>query len=375
MSSSPRNALFSPSWAPVAIIDPVPMSENDLDLDLDIDVSDDDEQATRMVPMPFAPEPEAAAPARPEGIFIFEPDGDQAWRALSGMGIHGQRASLGSDIMAAAQDGRLTGVIVAPGVDAELRELFVRALRGRFGGIPVVYLSDEAHDPQALAMMRAQGASAVFPWPPERAQLVPVIRQLMAGAPGGQALPEKGSAAASSELKLLTRKLGNVDKAELAARHQAMQSGAQPAAPTEVPRVVFEQAVREVAERSAENTSLRSELTIFRERTQMLEERLSRLTKDLSALTHERDELRARLVDLPTGPQLNLEVQERLESLKKIGDSVDSFLWGLEQAIQFLEELQFEAGDQRAPSLNAHLRSIKLVRVLLERLRERTRGM
>ncbi len=50
---------------------------------------------------------------------------------------------------------------------------------------------------------------------------------------------------------------------------------------------------------------------------------------------------------------------------------VESFVWPVEQAIQFFEDLAHEAGPQRAPSLNLHLRTIKLVKTLLERVRDR----
>lgn len=340
------------------------MTEHDLDLEIDLD--DDDPEPSHTGPtlaVPLGAEGRAAGGGKE--LFIFEPEGDATWHTLSDMGLRGIRATLGSDIMAAAQEGRLAGVLISPAVDTELRELFVRALRGRLGNVPVVYFSTDSQNPEASALMRAQGASAVCAWPPEPAQLASLVRQLMDVS---SSAPVPAAASSADELKLLTRKLEKIDSSRMGAQ-------ATPAEVPAVPRPVFEQAVRDVAERSAENTSLRSELTLFRERARLLEDRVGRLNNDLSALAYERDELRARLVDSPTVPQLNPELQEKLESIKKVGDSVESFLWGLEQAIQFLEELQFEAGDQRAPSLAGHLRSLKLVRVLLERLRERTRGI
>lgn len=336
------------------------MSENDLEIDLDIDLdsADDADQATQVVSA-FAD-----APEKPKGLFVFEPDGDIAYQALLQAGIACHRACLGSEVMAAAQDRRLTGVILAPSADEELRELFVRALRGRFGSIPLIFLSPSAHNPEAVHELQRQGATAVLAWPlPPPSVLVPTLESLTQGSLTRTGdLPPRGSPQATQELGLLSRKL------------ERMEAKAKPREDS-VSREVFEQAVKEVAEKQAENTSLRSELTMFRERIQMLEERLARLSNDLAALTQERDELRAKLAQKPSGPVMNAQGHQLLMSLKKIGESVDPFLWGLEQAIQFLEELQLEAGDHRAPSLNAHLRSLKLVRVLLERLRERTRDI
>src|SRR5690606_3385507 len=92
---------------------------------------------------------------------------------------------------------------------------------------------------------------------------------------------------------------------------------------------------------------------------------------DLAAMTRERDEMKLKVDRLEESTDAAKAEGEVVASLRKIGQSTDSFVWGLEQAIQFFEDLQFEAGDKRAPSLKGHIRSLKLVRALLERIRDR----
>lgn len=323
-----------------------------IDIDFAVDLAEDDAEATRLGP----PTGTSA------GIFVFEPVGESATEALKGAGLHVQRATMGSEMLAAAQKRDLQAVIVSPSTDAELRELFMRAFRSRFENVPVIYLSVQANDPREQARFRHEGASVTLPWPllPARqlfAALRPFVQtplEVPQGAPEA-AVPER-----DEELRVLSRKVSALERQQQAA----------PA----VPLVELERARRNVVEREREVTSLRSELTLVRERSAMLQDRIDRLIADLAAVTRERDEMKLRLDDLTESQEAG-SGGDAVTSLRKIGQSTDSFLWGLEQAIQFFEDLQFEAGDKRAPSRRGHIRSLKLVRALLERIRDRLRQL
>lgn len=316
-----------------------------LDLDFAVDLAEDDAEATRL-----------AAPTGPSaGIFVFEPVGESATVALTSAGLKVHRATMGSEMLAAAQKRDLQAVLVSPTTDAELRELFMRAFRGRFENVPVIYLSAQANDPREQMQARHEGATAVLPWPllPPK-QLVEALQSFVQTPVEVVRLEEEVAVEADEELRVLSRKVAALE------RHQRSVSLEE-----------LERARRDAEEREREATSLRSELTLVRERSAMLQDRIDRLVADLAAITRERDEMKLRLDDIAESSSEPSGGNDAIHSLRKIGQSTDSFLWGLEQAIQFFEDLQFEAGDKRAPSLKGHIRSLKLVRALLERIRDR----
>lgn len=320
-----------------------------IDLDFAVDLAEDDAEATRLAPMTGSS----------AGMFVFEPLGDSATEALKRAGLKVQRATMGSEMMAAAQRRNLQAVIVSPSTDAELRELFMRAFRGRFEQVPVIYLSSKLDDPRELARYRMEGATTVLPWPlPPRAQLVEALQACVQSPVEVVGVDEEAAAnERDEELRVLSRKVSAMER-----QHKPANA---------VPIAELERARRDAEEREREATSLRSELTLVRERSAMLQDRIDRLIADLAAMTRERDEMKLRLDHLEESTDAGKGETEVVASLRKIGQSTDSFVWGLEQAIQFFEDLQFEAGDKRAPSLKGHIRSLKLVRALLERIRDR----
>jgi hypothetical protein len=325
------------------------------DFVVDVDISDDPD-ATRV-----------ADPTAPSAtLYVFEPEGDDVTEVLKRSGLKVQRGSMGSEMMAAAMKRQLSAILVGPNTDAELRELFMRAFRGKFPKIPVIYMSGKFNDPSEQAQYRYEGATSVLPWPPPPPADLLAAVQAFVKTPielVGTALPEPGSPEATEELDVLKRKVEALE--------QRRQAG-------DLDPKQYARAVSEAEQHLKEATSLRSELTLVRERSSMLQERIDRLIQDLATMTKERDEHKLKLQKAArklketrelTNP--GTESGDTIKSLKKIGQSADSFVWGLEQAIQFFEDLSFEAGDKRAPSLKGHIRSLKLVRALLEKLRDR----
>ncbi len=318
-----------------------------LDIDFSVDLHEDDAEATRLAPMT-----EASA-----GMFVFEPLGDTATEALKRSGLKVQRATMGSEMMAAAFKRNLQAVLISPTTDPELRELFMRAFRGKFEHVPVVFISSQYNDPREQAQFRHEGATSVLPWPlpapGELVQMLQAVVQTPVEVLGAN--HAAGEAERDLELKVLSRKVSAMDRRP------------EPAHVEEA----LERVRRDAEEREREATSLRSELTLVRERSAMLQDRIDRLIGDLAAMTRERDEIKLKADQLEETTNSAALQTEVLPSLRKIGQSTDSFVWGLEQAIQFFEDLQFEAGDKRSPSLKGHIRSLKLVRALLERIRDR----
>lgn len=319
-----------------------------LDLDFSVDFDGDDPEATRLAPMV---EPSA-------GIFVFEPLGNSATEALERSGLKVQRSTMGSEMMSAAQKRDLQAVLISPTTDAELRELFMRAFRSRFEHVPVVIISASYDDPKEQAQYRHEGATMVLPWPlPAPGDLVHSLQGIIkspvevVGGSGGELV----GAARDEELRVLGRKVSAMERNKDAADVEEQLA----------------QVKRAAEERQREATSLRSELTLVRERSALLQDRIDRLLSDLTSMTRERDELKHRVDHIEGSTDAGKPSDEAIGSLRKIGQSADSFVWGLEQAIQFFEDLQFEAGDKRSPSLKGHIRSLKLVRALLERIRDR----
>lgn len=318
-----------------------------IDLDFAVDLQEDDDEATRLAPMVGSS----------AGMFVFEPLGDTATEALKRSGLKVQRATMGSEMMAAAFRKNLQAVFVSPTTDAELRELFMRAFRGKFETVPVIFITSKYDDPREQAQCRHEGATLVLPWPlPPPGEMVRALQAFMQSPVEllGSS-PEAAEAERDQELKVLSRKVSAMERQQDANKVEE----------------VLERVRRDAEQREREATSLRSELTLVRERSALLQDRIDRLITDLAAMTRERDEIKLKADRLEESTDAGKVADDLLTSLRKIGQSTDSFVWGLEQAIQFFEDLQFEAGDKRSPSLKGHIRSLKLVRALLERIRDR----
>lgn len=325
---------------------------------------------------------------------MFDPRGhDDVVTALRVLGVQARTEQLGSALMAAANERRIAGVVVAPDADEELRQLFMRAFRARHPSLPVVYLSPQAAAPDVVSALKEEGATEVLAWPlPAAEQVTPLFERLFpaalstsppaeapfdgAYAQAGEAAPvetlpasalspvgvdaqgdktpavptrvpdlpdeERATSVPDDEASVLRRKLGDLESA---------RPGPGEAAPAEA----LERAVREAKKKSAENTELRGELTVIRDRNAQLEERVQRLKAELEQLTRERDQL---LHDEPSAPTTAFE---------ELRGGVESYTHAMASAVDFLEDLQHRVG-HRAPSLDAHVRTLKLVHQLLRRL-------
>jgi hypothetical protein len=289
-------------------------------------------------------------------VYVYDSSPDLVTsRSLTAAGFTVKSARLGSELMSATQDNRVRGVIVGADADPELRQLFMRAFRSRFPTVPVAYLSPDAHDATRVETLRAEGAVVVFPWPlPPQTVLIPELLALFPLDASSSPAPPAASAPNVAEQELLARKVGQ------------LESVARPQTDPAIPKEAFEQVVKEVAQKSAENTELRSELTLVRERNALLEERAKRLAREIKSLSSELEALRseAQANDAP----LTTRVPDAA-ALEGLLAGVETYGWGLEQAIQYFEELKLKVGS-RAPSLDGHLRTLRLVRSLLDRLRE-----
>ena len=202
-----------------------------------------------------------------------------------------------------------------------------------------------ADDKQALG---GAGVRAVFPWPlPPASELLPALDAILLERVPKDEVPKRGSLPALNELEILRRKVAELEKERTDVHARVINPAA------------FEQVVKEVAEKTAENTSLRSERTLLKQRTLVLEDRVTRLSAEL-------ERLRAQAphpAPSATGKVLSEEHVVLLEG-------ADAFLWPLGQAVDFFDDLAHQAGNSRSPSLETHVRSLKLLRGLLERLRD-----
>lgn len=288
-------------------------------------------------------------------VYVYDVSPDRtAQAALTHIGLESRVVRLGSELMSAAQDNRVRGVVVASDTDPELRELFMRAFRGRFPAIPVVYLSVEAGKSDHVAAFRAEGAHLVLPWPLPPAEVtLSTMQSLFAAAP--QRTTPEGDTRVRADQQLLARKV------------DGLESAARPSTDPAIPKAAFDDLVRETAKKSVENTELRGELTLVRERNAMLEDRAKRLAKEIQSLSRELEALR--LEARGSGTPVDESNTLNGAALEGLLAGVETYGWGLEQAIQYFEELKLKVGS-RAPSLDGHLRTLRLVRALLDRLRE-----
>ena len=286
-------------------------------------------------------------------LYVFEQGTDETKRAFAEHGIEVTSVSMGSEIMGAAKAHRISALIMSVNADEELRQLFMRAFKGRFAHIPVVYLTPDPFNPEVQARLSAEGATHLLSWPlPPGTELLPfldAVAPFKSAQP--RAVPEPGSNTAVQEMGVLKRK---VEKLE--APPSQPPSLVSPTPPK--PQHVLE--ARAIAE---ENTTLRSEVTVMRDRQKQLEDRLLRMKALVEQLNLERDELKAQL----SGQIANDGTEGELTAIKKALGGLDSYVWALEEAVQFLEDLKLMAGD-RAPTLDAHIRTLKVTRQFLGRL-------
>lgn len=288
-------------------------------------------------------------------VYVYDASLDRTTQAaLTAIGLDTRAVRLGSELMSAAQENRVRGVVVGADTDPELRELFMRAFRARFPSIPVAYLSVDAHRSDHVAAFRAEGAHVVMPWPlPPPNVALPTLQGLFVSTSSG----------AQSDAETRVRS----DQQLLARKVDGLESAARPSTDPAIPKAAFEELVRETAKKSVENTELRGELTLVRERNAMLEERAKRLAKEIQSLSRELESLR--LEARGSGTPVDESNTVNGAALEGLLAGVETYGWGLEQAIQYFEELKLKVGS-RAPSLDGHLRTLRLVRTLLDRLRE-----
>ena len=302
---------------------------DDLDIDLDVEIDE------------------------PTGsLYVFEQGTDEAKRAFAEHGVEVTSVSMGSELMGAAKEHRISALIMSVSADEELRQLFMRAFKGRFAHIPVVYLTPDPFNPEVQARLSAEGATHLLNWPlPPVSELLPFLDSV---APfkntQSRPVPEPGSNTAVQELGVLKRK---VEKLDAPPSSPSLASHTPPR-----PREVLQ--AKAIAE---ENTTLRSEVTVMRDRQKQLEDRLLRMKALVEQLNLERDELKAQLA----GQVANDGTEGELTAIKKALGGLDSYVWALEEAVQFLEDLKLMAGD-RAPTLDAHIRTLKVTRQFLGRL-------
>lgn len=301
------------------------------------------EQNPQVRPLPVS----ALAPV--PMLFVFESGSTQVQDALSAIGIAAKTVGLGGDLMSAVQAGEVSGVLFSPHMDEEMRLFLVRALKGRFPKVPLFVTTETGLNQDDKAEFVRAGVRAVFPWPlPPASELLPALDALLLEKAPRDPLPARGSEPALSELERLRQKVAQLER-------ERTQTGGVVINPE-----VFEKAVQEVAQKTAENTELKSERTLLRQRTEVLEERIQRLTAELD---------RVRAEGSGATPAAN-NGKVLASDLVVLLEGADAFLWPLGQAIDFLDDLSHEMGNERAPSLDAHLRSLKLLQGLLERLRD-----
>jgi DNA-binding response OmpR family regulator len=296
---------------------------------------------------------------------------------LEQLGIKARTVRSGPEAMAAASQGDLRAVVVAEAPDEELRALFARAFKSRFAGIPMLYVTREWQNPKAVTQMRGEGAAEIIAWPlPPPSELLPRLRAYVpVNQPPPTIIPEVGEKSLEKEQRTIAMQL---------TKNPVMQSMLNPPLDPGASNQTFEKAVVELAEKRKEVTGLRSELSVVRDRTGMLEERLKRLVSELDVVTKERDALKIKdavpdeddatmMVDPASFGQLNPSKPPSgtgaFVDVKRIALGTDNYTWGLEQLLEFLEELQVQVGPN-GPSLKAHLDIVKQVLELHRRIRK-----
>jgi CheY-like chemotaxis protein len=333
--------------------------EDDLDMDIELDE-------------------DAAEEAFP-GVLIFEMGGSNLVQfGLEQIGVKSRTVKSGPEAMAAASQGELRAVVVAEAPDDELRALFARAFKSRFPTIPMIYVTSEAQNPQAVQQMRGEGAEEIINWPlPPPSELLPKLRAFIPiNQPPPTIIPEVGEQSLQQEQKTIAMQL---------AKNPQLLAPLNPPGLANQSNQAFEQAVVELAVKKKEVTGLRSELSIVRDRGSILEDRIRRLAADLEVVTKERDSLAASaatadeqatmLVDPAAfggggaSPNTPASGTGAYVDVKRIALGTDNYSWGLEQLVEFLEELQIQVGPN-GPSLKPHVDLLKQVLQLHRQIRK-----
>ncbi len=120
----------------------------ELELDFDEDVELEETQALQ----------------RPT-VVVFEPAPIGLAHALSVLGYSVQKGVTGVDVMGLVASQAPAVVVCAPAPDPERRRLLAAALRLRFPGLPVIYVSTHARQEEAVVGAVREGARAVIAWP------------------------------------------------------------------------------------------------------------------------------------------------------------------------------------------------------------------
>ena len=282
-------------------------------------------------------------------VFVFDPDETNIVETLRAKGVEVERATSGSAIMLAAQNDTLAGVLIAPGCDRELRDLFVAALKTQFSNINIAAFVNEG-DTRGHHEAREDGVDHVVSLPLAESS-ISLFAQWFGDDHISPMLVEPQAPTISS--KRLAK------KAVVVAEHKHA------AVPLEL--VSKEELESVIKKHTQHSTTLRSELTLVREHSKLLKKRIGRLEHAMAEVLSERDALSMRLKkaeSTPAGPKAEL---------KKIGKQAENFIWGLEQTITLLEELSFEAGE-KAPVLERHVKIVNLTRNMLLHIQEVARA-
>jgi CheY-like chemotaxis protein len=98
-------------------------------------------------------------------VVLFEPSTVGLAQRLRRMGYGVRFAASGVDVMTHVAEQPTGVVIIGPAHDAERRRLLCAALKMRFPGVPVVYVTRHAGTERGVAGALKEGAEAVLSWP------------------------------------------------------------------------------------------------------------------------------------------------------------------------------------------------------------------
>lgn len=283
---------------------PGSFDESSLEIDLELVLEDGKEIARR--------NRAATDPAAGGDVVVFEPTAIGLAAALTRIGYHVRAAKTGVDAMGLVAERTPALLVCGPAQDAERRRLLAAALKLRFPNVPIAYVSSHAGTEDGVAGAQREGAQVVLPWP--LPSPFHVARVLAPYVPAPGALPEPAAPRAISMEGPAAADAG-FDEARTAVRPQKAQlpradvvpkkPGAAP--PTEpIPPTVAE-----------------------------------------------------------TSPSAATEVRRRGE-IGELLNAVSPFLWGLQDAAGYVDELA--AQDPRAL---AHAKTLRLLAKLLGQLQRR----
>jgi CheY-like chemotaxis protein len=114
-------------------------------------------------------------------VFESESGGEIADRLLQ-LDYTVRMAATGVDVMVLVAERPTAGVVVGPTSDGEQRRLLCAAIRTRFPGVPVVYVSAHADIADGVDGALREGAQAVLAWPLPNARAVVDLLDRVVGA-------------------------------------------------------------------------------------------------------------------------------------------------------------------------------------------------